>query len=130
MALTEVPESWHADRNDEYCKRREVCHDILRVLGCRFLPGQVGMFVWARAPDDWASIEGRLDNLLYACSVFATPGSVFGANGRRYVRLSLFCPLPRLREALRRIQSHVAAGRFGDTTDRAAAGGTGRKAAL
>lgn len=119
-ALTEVPESWHVARNEEYARRRGVCHDILRALGCSFLPGQVGMFVWARAPAEWASVEGRLDNLLYGCGVFATPGQVFGTNGARYVRLSLCCPLPRLQEALQRIRGHVAAGRFGDKPEKQA----------
>eukprot|EP01060_Flectonema_neradi_P009865 TRINITY_DN17020_c0_g1_i1.p1 TRINITY_DN17020_c0_g1~~TRINITY_DN17020_c0_g1_i1.p1 ORF type:complete len:413 (+),score=68.59 TRINITY_DN17020_c0_g1_i1:35-1240(+) len=105
-ALTEVPKSFFERVNKEYEIRRHFVYQILTVLKCSFSRTQVGMFVWAKAPDSWSSVEDKLDNLLHSTGVFLTPGSVFGTNGARYVRASLCCPVPRLEEALHRLQKH------------------------
>eukprot|EP01063_Lacrimia_lanifica_P031275 TRINITY_DN5119_c0_g2_i1.p2 TRINITY_DN5119_c0_g2~~TRINITY_DN5119_c0_g2_i1.p2 ORF type:complete len:410 (+),score=126.14 TRINITY_DN5119_c0_g2_i1:61-1290(+) len=106
-ALTALPPGYVAGLNAEYERRRGVVFAILDALGCTYARGQVGMFVWARAPDAWRSVEEELDRILHQAEVFLTPGAIFGGNGARYVRASLCTPIPRLKEALRRVQKYI-----------------------
>eukprot|EP01061_Rhynchopus_euleeides_P017513 TRINITY_DN2910_c1_g5_i1.p1 TRINITY_DN2910_c1_g5~~TRINITY_DN2910_c1_g5_i1.p1 ORF type:complete len:408 (+),score=124.11 TRINITY_DN2910_c1_g5_i1:225-1448(+) len=107
-ALTEVSSAFFYEVNAEYSARREVVFTLLRHLGCTFSRKQVGMFVWARAPDSWGCVRSHLDALFAATHVFITPGFIFGSNGERYVRVSLCCPISRLREASQRIKQYTS----------------------
>ncbi|KAJ9448579.1 LL-diaminopimelate aminotransferase [Diplonema papillatum] len=106
-ALTEVQQSYHNHINDAYRKRRDVAFAILDVLECTYHKHQVGMFVWAKAPTHWHSVEAEVDRILNTAHVFITPGRIFGTNGDRHVRVSLCCDLLRLEEALVRIKLYV-----------------------
>ncbi|MEZ4827362.1 MAG: aminotransferase class I/II-fold pyridoxal phosphate-dependent enzyme [Bacteroidia bacterium] len=94
---------WHRERNSEYQVRRRIVEKMLDALNCTFNKDQVGMFVWARIPESEESGEAFSDLLLDKCSVFLTPGFVFGGQGHRYIRASLCTPKERLQEALTRI---------------------------
>lgn len=82
-------EEWYRSLNDVYEKRRYVAKEILQILECSFNPGQTGMFLWGRVPEDSFGGVQLADNLLEKANVFITPGVVFGKNGERYVRISL-----------------------------------------
>ncbi|HEY0788361.1 MAG TPA: aminotransferase class I/II-fold pyridoxal phosphate-dependent enzyme [Thermoanaerobaculia bacterium] len=97
------------DLRRTYATRREIANRLLERLGCRVGGGQSGVFVWAKAPDAIAEVEGWLDEILREARVFIAPGSVFGENGRRFVRLSLCSPEETLREAAARIDAFAAA---------------------
>ena len=99
------PDSWYAEVNRVYSERREVAEKIATAAGCTFDPRQQGLFVWARIPDSSESAEAMSDRLLYDANVFVTPGSIFGSNGDRYIRLSLCTPRERMEEALIRVQN-------------------------
>ena len=68
------------------------------------MPGQSGIdalaMIRAKAPD----VEAWLDHVLARAGVFLVPGTVFGENGRGYVRASLCAPVERIEEAARRIE--------------------------
>ena len=44
------PPAWHDEMNRVYARRRATACRIMDALGCRYDPGQVGMFLWARIP--------------------------------------------------------------------------------
>jgi LL-diaminopimelate aminotransferase len=83
------PEEWYINLNSVYKRRRIIAEEILRILGCSFNPGQTGLFLWGRTPEDLSGGVQLADNLLEKANVFITPGIVFGKNGERYVRISL-----------------------------------------
>jgi len=95
---------WHAEMNRVYAGRRVLAHQIMDALGCTYDKSQVGMFIWARIPDSYKDSEEIADEILYGKNVFITPGFIFGDKGLRYVRISLCCPEPILKEALARIK--------------------------
>jgi len=101
--VLKLDESWFEELNEVYKKRKIVGTKILTSLGCPPKDGQVGMFLWAKAPDEVKNIEAWLDELLHATGVFLTPGFIFGKNGARYVRISLCNTVETLGEALKRI---------------------------
>ncbi|GAB4426519.1 MAG: aminotransferase class I/II-fold pyridoxal phosphate-dependent enzyme [Bacteroidia bacterium] len=101
--------AWHHERNQVYAQRREIVWEMLDVLGCTYARDQVGMFVWAAVPADQESGEHLSDRLLDEAQVFIAPGSIFGEQGRAYIRVSLCTAAPRLREALERLRHWQAA---------------------
>lgn len=104
IAALSSPASWYEGLNEVYSRRQKLGVAIMEALGCSVRLPQQGLFVWARIPD------GKPDAIEYSqliqdkARVFITPGVIFGEVGRRYLRLTLCCPEPRLEECLRRIK--------------------------
>lgn len=98
------PDCWYRSLNELYASRRAIAEQIALAAGCSFNPKQQGLFIWARIPDEYASAEILADRILYEANVFVTPGSIFGSNGERYIRLSLCTPQPRMEQALERVR--------------------------
>lgn len=100
-----IDESWYKDLNRMYRERESYGYALMDSLGCRYVPGQAGLFIWARIPENF---EGDCfafsDKVLDECDVFVTPGGVFGSEGTRYVRISLCMPKERLKEAALRVE--------------------------
>ena len=103
IAALEVDESWHLGRNEVYRERRKIVWSIFDQLGFHYDREQVGLFVWAKAPESVLDVEGFVDQLLDRSHVFLTPGFIFGTQGRGYARASLCAPVEVLREALHRL---------------------------
>jgi aspartate/methionine/tyrosine aminotransferase len=98
-------DAWHEQFNNQvYAERREWAERIMDALHCTYDSGQVGMFLWARIPDEYANVEDLTEKVLHEAHVFITPGFIFGSNGQRYVRISLCATKERMQEALERIQ--------------------------
>ena len=102
-ALATGPE-WYSALNAEYGRRARIAEEIMDELGCSVAPGQQGLFLWGRIPDDASGSEAFADSVLDRARVFITPGFIFGSAGERYVRISLCAPEAVLAEALRRIR--------------------------
>ena len=98
-------DAWHAEANVQvYARRRQLAGAIMDALGCQWDPQQVGMFLWGRIPDHYATCEELTERVLHEARVFITPGFIFGSNGARYVRISLCANEQKLAEALQRVQ--------------------------
>ncbi|MCO6490599.1 MAG: aminotransferase class I/II-fold pyridoxal phosphate-dependent enzyme [Phaeodactylibacter sp.] len=102
-ALQSPPE-WYASLNAVYSERRESVFQLLDLLGCTYEKRQVGMFVWAKVPDRYASGYELSDEVLYNHHVFLTPGGIFGSQGDQYIRISLCSDGALYEEAIRRIK--------------------------
>lgn len=96
-------QDWYEEVNKVYRSRRIIAEKIMATLGCTFDPKQRGLFLWGRIPDTEAGAEYLADKILYKARVFVTPGSIFGSNGDRYIRISLCATEARMQEALERI---------------------------
>ncbi|RTQ48598.1 aminotransferase class I/II-fold pyridoxal phosphate-dependent enzyme [Hymenobacter gummosus] len=107
-AALQLGPEWYAQLNATYRARREQVFGLLDALGCRYEPGQVGLFVWARVPPTYADGYALSDEVLAAARVFITPGGIFGSNGNGFVRVSLCQPEEVLREALARVVARTA----------------------
>lgn len=97
-------EEWHREANiSTYRRRRKIAEEIMRTLGCRYDPAQVGMFLWGRIPDSYSGCEQLTERVLHEARVFITPGFIFGTNGDRYIRISLCAKDEKMKEAAQRI---------------------------
>lgn len=100
----ELDEEWYRELNDEYRRRRVVAEQIMKALHCEIDTAQRGLFLWGRIPDEAECAYDFADFVLEKARVFIVPGSIFGSNGDRYVRLSLCATIDKLNEALNRIK--------------------------
>jgi len=94
---------WYSYVNSIYLERRTKVYQIFDILGCKYAPGQVGLFVWAKIPEHYADAYVLSDEILYGAGVFLTPGGIFGSQGVRYLRISLCGDLSRFEQAISRI---------------------------
>ncbi len=96
---------WYQQLNAVYAERRELVFQLLDKLNCSYDKSQAGMFVWAKIADGYKDGYQLSDDVLYNKNVFITPGSIFGSNGNKYIRVSLCAKKEVLKEALERITS-------------------------
>ncbi len=93
FALKNQDTAWHKNMLATYQKRRDIIAEKLRVLGLTFDPPAGGpkgsLYLWAKIPDSEENSESYCMALLKEKQVLLAPGSAFGANGERYVRVSI-----------------------------------------
>ena len=98
-------DAWHHQANIEtYRRRRSLAEAIMQELGCEYGRDQVGMFLWGKIPDQFATAEELTEKVLHRARVFVTPGFIFGSNGERYIRISLCAKDEKMEKALKRIK--------------------------
>ncbi|GIV37577.1 MAG: aminotransferase [Cyclobacteriaceae bacterium] len=102
IAALGAERSWFVGLNQIYNSRKEQVCKILQLLGCTWQTEQAGLFVWAKLPEG-VSDTALVDEVLYGARVFITPGSVFGVNGKGYIRASLCADVDKIAEAGSRI---------------------------
>ena len=101
-------EQWHREANIEtYSRRRKYAEQIMEVLGCKYDPNQVGMFLWGKIPEKYANAEELTERVLHEARVFITPGFIFGSKGERYIRISLCAKEEKIEQALERIKKAI-----------------------
>ncbi|MEN9560905.1 MAG: LL-diaminopimelate aminotransferase [Candidatus Parcubacteria bacterium] len=88
-ALTETDMEWHNSMIKSYRDRRDVIANKLRTLGLTFELPKAALYIWAKIPDSAKDSESYCMQLLKEKQVLFTPGSAFGKNGLRYVRISI-----------------------------------------
>jgi LL-diaminopimelate aminotransferase len=94
-------EKWFEQLNFTYMARRECVFRLLDKLNCTYQKAQSGLFVWAQVPV--MDVDVLIDDLLANKHIFITPGHIFGAKGRRYLRVSLCAPTEVFEQAILRL---------------------------
>ena len=96
---------WYDSINVIYRQRREKVFQLLDLLGCTYSKNQVGMFVWAKIPEQCKDGYALSDDVLYNSNVFITPGGIFGTAGNGFIRVSLCGSIEKFEEAIKRIKN-------------------------
>ena len=86
-ALESPPEIVQANI-DVYRKRRNLVCEVLGDIGLTVTPPEGGLYVWAKVPSGYSSVEFT-NSLLDQCNVAVTPGTGYGKYGEGFVRFSL-----------------------------------------
>ena len=82
------PQNCIKEHNDVYQRRRDLIVDTLNKMGLEAQPPKASLYIWAKVPHGFTSVEFTND-LLDKVGVVVTPGTGYGNNGEGYVRLSL-----------------------------------------
>jgi LL-diaminopimelate aminotransferase len=101
VALT-ADQSWIAERNLIYQRRRDIILEWLPTIGMTAETPKGSLYVWAKVPEDRKSDELALQ-LLEQAGVWITPGTAFGEYGDGYMRISICISEERLKEAGERL---------------------------
>jgi aspartate/methionine/tyrosine aminotransferase len=94
--------NWFKSQNEIYSKRRNLLYQLVEKLGCSHNKNGVGLFIWARLPQNVISSEEFIDTILIEKHIFITPGTIFGSKGEGYIRFSLCIEEEKIKEALAR----------------------------
>ncbi|WP_409301015.1 LL-diaminopimelate aminotransferase [Peribacillus sp. SCS-155] len=84
------------EQGEEFCKesrtvyqrRRDLLIDGLASVGWSVEKPEAGMFIWAKIPSGWKSIDFTYALIDHA-NLVVTPGSAFGPSGEGYVRMAM-----------------------------------------
>ena len=88
--------------NAVYQRRRDLLIEVLNDIGVEAKPPKAGLYIWAKVPEGYTSVEFTND-LLDNLGIVVTPGTGYGAYGEGYVRLSLTIPDANLVKGLSRL---------------------------
>lgn len=97
-------QSWMAERNMTYQRRRDLVVSTLRDIGMDATPPKASLYIWARVPKGETSLSFSL-KVLDELAVWVTPGVGFGPSGEGFFRISLTTPDNRLEEAMMRLRA-------------------------
>ena len=75
-------------QNARYQRRRDLIVDKLDSMGLKVSLPKAGLYIWAKIPSGYTSMEFAND-LLEQVGVVVTPGVGYGKRGEGYIRLSL-----------------------------------------
>jgi len=96
------PQDCIQKHNAIYQRRRDLIVDILNSIGVEAKAPKASLYIWAKVPKGYTSLEFAND-LLDKVGVAVTPGIGYGSNGEGYVRLSLTIPDAGLVKGLSRL---------------------------
>jgi len=82
------PQDCVAEHNAVYQRRRDLIIEVLERIGLEVTPPKASLYIWAKVPRGYNSVEFTTD-LLDQAGVAVTPGVGYGPSGEGYVRLSL-----------------------------------------
>lgn len=98
------PQDCVTEHNKIYQRRRDRLLQTLNQIGLKAKSPCASLYIWARVPDGYNSIEFAT-MLLDEAGVVVTPGVGYGKHGEGYIRLSLTIPDERLEEAMVRLMA-------------------------
>ena len=82
------PQDCIKEHNAIYQQRRDLIVDTLNKMGLEAIPPKASLYIWAKVPNGYSSVEFATD-LLDKVGVVVIPGIGYGHYGEGYVRLSL-----------------------------------------
>jgi LL-diaminopimelate aminotransferase len=96
------PQDCIEQHNAIYQRRRDLVVEGLRSIGLEAELPKASLYVWAKVPEGYTSVEFT-NILLEQVGVVVTPGGGYGKHGEGYVRLSLTLPDAALVKGLSRL---------------------------
>jgi len=102
-ALSPQLDSYKAEMNEIYRRRRDLVCAALERIGVSVTPPRGTIYIWAPVPAGFDSAAAYCEHVLEEAAVVISPGGAYGASGEGYFRISLTTPDDRLTEAVERL---------------------------
>jgi LL-diaminopimelate aminotransferase len=103
VALSPLLDSYKAEMNVIYQRRRDLVCDALAKIGVQVTPPRGTIYIWAPVPAGFDSAAAYCEHVLEEAAVVLSPGGAYGPNGEGFFRISLTTPDDRLTEAVERL---------------------------
>ena len=97
-ALSNPDMEWATEMLESYRKRRDIIGTHISKLGLTFTLPKGGLYLWAKISDAEKDSETFCLRLLKEKQIVLTPGTAFGKNGERYVRVSICANIDKIDE--------------------------------
>lgn len=97
-ALTNSDKRWHQWMISSYEERRNIIAQHLKEIELEFSLPKGGLYIWAKIPSSAKNSEEFCLDLLKNKQILLTPGTAFGKNGERYVRVSICINIDNIEE--------------------------------
>jgi LL-diaminopimelate aminotransferase len=88
-ALDYIDKQWHEAMISSYEKRRNIIIENLKKIGLKADKTKGSLYLWVKIPDSFNNSQEFSFDLLKKKQILLTPGTAFGKNGLRYVRVSI-----------------------------------------
>ncbi len=96
------PDDCIKEHNATYQRRRDLMLDTLGKMGLKAKPPKASLYIWAKIPQGFTSIEYTA-KLLDEAGVVVTPGVGYGKAGEGYIRVSMTTTDHLLQQGLARV---------------------------
>lgn len=87
--LTNTDKDWHHQMISSYQQRRDIVSQYLKKIGLNASLPKGSLYIWAMIPSSAKNSEEFCMDLLVNKQILLTPGTAFGKNGERFVRVSI-----------------------------------------
>ncbi len=104
IAALRGPQDCIREHNAIYQRRRDLLLRSIAKIGLQARPPKASLYVWARVPDGYSSVDFTA-RLLDEAGVVVTPGTGYGKAGEGYVRFSLTLQDDRFMEGIKRLSA-------------------------
>ena len=108
------PQDWLVQRRAEIDAKRAFVLAALDQMGLPHSSPQATPYLWIDVARSGLDSDTLARRLLAQTGVAVTPGTLFGPQGRDYVRLSLWAPFSELEQAMDRLRSAFETGLGGE----------------
>ncbi len=89
IAALQTSLEWLEDQDKTYERRRNLMLQVAHALHLKPQEQKGGLFIWCALPNGKTDDKLFVDQLLQEHHIFIAPGSIFGMQGKGYVRFSL-----------------------------------------
>lgn len=97
-ALTHPDPVWKNAMLESYKSRRDILAEKLQTLGLTVNKPQGSLYIWAKIPVNEVDSEVFCYKLLEEKHILVAPGTAFGENGKRFVRVSISANIDRIED--------------------------------
>ncbi len=97
-ALNNFDSQWYKKMISGYEKRKNIVIKNLKKIGLIASKTKGSLYLWVKIPDNYRDSRAFCFELLEKKQILLTPGTVFGKNGDRYVRVSICTNIDNIEE--------------------------------
>ncbi|MCL4364358.1 aminotransferase class I/II-fold pyridoxal phosphate-dependent enzyme [Patescibacteria group bacterium] len=97
-ALTNFDADWHRKMIASYEKRRDIIVYNLKKIGLEAKKTEGSLYLWVRIPDGYKDSGKYSMDLLEKRQILLVPGTAYGKNGKRFVRVSICVNVDNIKE--------------------------------
>lgn len=97
-ALNNPDETWKKAMLESYRSRRDILAKKLSTLGLTYSMPKGSLYLWMKIPDNEKDSEAFTFRLLEEKYIVVAPGTAFGNNGKRYIRVSVCADIEKIDE--------------------------------
>jgi LL-diaminopimelate aminotransferase len=104
-AALHMNRAWIEERNLILKKRRDLLANYFQQISPEFSIPPAGYYLWAKIPQKFTSDVEFCEQALEKAGISITPGSIYGENGKGYIRITICQPEEIILSAIERLKN-------------------------